>query len=619
LKLISLFTLVLVCSSRSIQWTGGAGNGLWNFAGNWQGNTIPTSDDDVYINAVGGATVGVSQPAVALSLSIGGGSYPQQLNLLSQLTVGTGGILVQSQGTLQNSANNELPLISRGRITIFPAGNFIFASGAIVDTQLVVDNGATIVFSTSALKLISGSQITAYGTVTIQPSTIQFTRNGAFTNGGNLIALGQITFFSSDNSGSFTNTGTFNYQGTSNTQPLDFQVAAYFSSDLLVSSGSVTLSNTFVINASISLPSNSLLTINGGSSIKTIFGVRGAGSVLIAGVAVFTGAQNFELLTITDSGDVTFQTTGVVRQGTISGKVTIATTLFLLSGALAGGTVQGAGNLTSVNALSIQPSDSGNTNNFISTLLYIQGNATITRSIFILLSGAGNLKIAPGSTLSITASITVNVQSGSPVITTDGILSVTLPSGGSIVTNVNFAGTGALHLNSGKFEFDADSVAFGSAVVGAGAYLDFESARVTLGDVTGTGSVNVTAADSPLSTFGRISVNYFGIPNGNVVATSFTAQTFEFWNGRLTLSAGSSSTANIVHWYGGVISGNARLTAQATTIRGTIPQVINGTVIATNTLSISCATQCNFQTLNGASLVSGSTSFAMLPGKARIQ
>lgn len=621
-KLALLLTWVLVCSSRSIAWTGGAGNGLWNFAGNWQGNTVPTSDDDVFINAVGGATVSVSQPAVALSVSIGGGTYPQQLNLLSQLTVGTGGISVQSQGTLQISSNNDLPLISRGRITIFSNGILSFTSGAIVDSAVVVNSGAGLLFSTSALKLISGSTVTVYGYVTIQPSTIQFTRSGSLVNSGNLTAVGQITLFTSDATGSFVNYGNFTYQGNSNTQPLDFQVPTYFSTDLQISSGAVTLSSTFVENATISLPSGSVLTISGGPSIKTISSVRGSGSLVVQGTVVFTAVQNIEVLTVTDSGDISFRTTAVVRQGTFSGRVTIATTLIVLQGALAGGTVMGPGNLTSTQALSIQPSEAGNTNNFISTLLYVQGNATISRQIFILLSDAGNLRIARGAYLFITASTTVNVQSGSPVITTDGTISVSLPSGGAVVTNVNFAGQGSLSLASGKFEFDADVVSFGAVNVGAGALLDFETARFSLGDITGTGSVNVTAAPSPLSSFGRVSVSYLGIPNGNIQAVSIAVGTLDFWNGFLTLSAGSTNTADTFRWYGGTLSGVAKLTSKTITVRGTIPQILNGTVVTTNAFSLTCVSACTFLSENNAQLVSGSTLFsapALIPGKASIR
>jgi len=622
IKFILLLTLVLVCSSRSINWTGGAGNGLWNFAGNWQGNSVPTADDDVFINAVGGATVTVSQPASALSVSIGGGTYPQTLTLLSQLSVGLGGITVQSQGTLQVSSNNDLPLISRGRITTLSGGILTFASGAIVDTSVVINSGGGIIFSTSALKLISGSSITIYGYVTIQSSTLQYARGGSLINYGNLTAVGQITMFTTDGQGSFVNYGNFTYQGTSSTQPLDFQVPAYFNTDLTISSGSVLLSNTFVENATISLPAGSVLTIAGGPTTKTIFTIKGSGSLVVQGTAVFTSSISLESLTVADAGEVTFRTTAIFRQATISGKVNIATTLVITSGWLGGGTVAGPGNLTSTQSLTIQPSDTGNTNTFISTLLYIVGNATISRPIYILLSDAGNFRIARGSYLFITASISIGVQTGNPSFTTDGTLSVSLPIGGSVVANVNFAGQGALVLNSGKFEFDADIVSFGSVVIGSGALLDFETARISLGDVSGTGSLNVTAAPTPYSSFGKVAVSYLGIPNGNIFVTSIAVSTFDFWNGFLTLSSGSSNTAETFRFYGGTIGGNAKLTSKSLTIRGSLPQVINGTVVSTGTLSLSCTTMCSLLTENNAQLVSGATFFSpptVIPGKVSIQ
>lgn len=96
---VALFSVILCLLAPftlagSIQWTGGAGNNLWNFANNWYvyvhveiifptlcidtppqrlGNAVPTANDDVIINALGGVTVSVSQPAVANSITIGGG------------------------------------------------------------------------------------------------------------------------------------------------------------------------------------------------------------------------------------------------------------------------------------------------------------------------------------------------------------------------------------------------------------------------------------------------------------------------------------------------------------------------------------------------------------------
>jgi hypothetical protein len=82
------------------------------------GNSVPTASDDVIINALGGASVQISQPAAANSVTIAGGyelwflfslfcslnifrQYPQTLILLSSLAVGNGGITVARGGTLQ--------------------------------------------------------------------------------------------------------------------------------------------------------------------------------------------------------------------------------------------------------------------------------------------------------------------------------------------------------------------------------------------------------------------------------------------------------------------------------------------------------------------------------------
>jgi len=289
---------------------------------------------------------------------------------------------------------------------------------------------------------------------------------------------------------------------------------------------------------------------------------------------------------------------------------------------LAGGTTAGPGNFTITVGLTIQPSDGGNTNIFIQSHVVLLGSASIPKSVYVLLSGPGNLDITQSSTLSITATTNFGLQAGNPVVTVSGIISVSLPVGGTVYANVNFLGSGSLAVVSGTVIFQADVINIGAISIGSGGLVEVDTALINAGPVTGTGSLNVTASPNPSSSFGSISLNYFGVPNGNILITSIAVNTFEIWNGAITLSSGSSNTANTFHFYGGNIIGNAKIAARSLTIQGTIPQVLNQVVVTTGTLALSCATACSVLTQNGASISAGSTIFSppvQTPGKLTIQ
>jgi hypothetical protein len=590
--------------AASIQWTGSAGNSLWNFANNWLGNAVPTGNDDVIINALGGSSVQISQPAVANSVTIAGGQYPQGLILLSSLTVGNGGINVQRGGTLQVQNNNNLPLVSSGPVQVQAGSTFAFQSGAITGPgHFNVNPGATLAFSTSALKLISAANLTNWGTATVQGSTIEVEKTGSFNNYGNLTIIGNVNFFSNDNTGLFENYGGFVYQGSGNTI-LNFQLNTYFYNTLDIAAGSVTLNYNFKSNATINLPSGSTLTVGSGTSTKNFNVIKGSGVLVVQGIANVNAPVSLSVFEVSDSGTLTFNAAASFQGALIGGIVNALQAVTLTNLTLAGGTLTGPGTTTVSGNLWLTASDTGNTNNFLSSTLALYGQGQSSVPIYFLLGQGGQFHIASGATFNILSTFSLGIQAGKPLFIVDGTLSVTLGASQTITTNVDIAGSGSFKLNAGTLVANGDTFTIGTLFLAVATTATLNTVVLTAGTVSGTGNLNLTAAPTPTSSISSVALTYFGIVNGVVNIGSFAVTTFEFWSGTVTLAASSTNTATVFDFYGGALAGAAKLTTTSFNLNLRLPVSISGTAIKTSALSIqsNAVATGTIQTSNGATI-----------------
>jgi len=617
LKSVVLFLLgVLVpfALSATISWTGGGGNQLWSFATNWQGNAIPTANDDVVINLQGGAQVSVSAPAAARSVTIAGGASPQFLSLLSQLAVGAGGISVFFNGQLLIASNNQLPLSSIGPVIIRAGAAFTFQSGSINGPgNYTVETGASLLFSQSSLKQISATSLISFGQATIQSSSIQLAASGSFISRSNLTVFGGVLIFSSDSTATgFQNWGPFVYHGTTVTQPLTLQAATVFGSNLDIASGGVTLGASFLTNSTVTIPSGSILTIAAGTSQKTLNIVKGQGQLVVQGIATVAGLASVTTLQVTDSGTLSLGSGGSFTTATVGGRLQTQTTVTLTNLTLAGGTIAGPGTTTVSGNLLVAHADTGNNNNFIAGNLILSGVGLIEQDAYLLFSAAGILHIASSANLIILANTNFNIQSGSPVVIVDGTISITLPAGVISSIDVNFEGAGTLKVNAGTLVFTGDVVTLGVLFLADPSFITFSTVVVTIGAVTGTGGFNLTAAPSPVSTLGSVALNYFGIPNGAVNIGSFAVNVFDFWSGTVKLASGSSNSASTFNLFGGDIVGTAKLTLTTFNIVQVLPIEISGLAIKSNVLSLSTPSTGSIQTSSGTTILAGAFSSSTL-------
>jgi len=567
---------------------------LWSFASNWDSNAVPTKDDDVVINYLGGSSISVSQPAYARSIVIAGGNYAQTLTLLSSLSVGAGGLTIGNKGTLQLQSNNDLPLVATGNVVAQPGGTINFASGDITGPgSYTVSSGANIVFSSSALKKIEATDLSIKGVATIQPSSIELAKGATITNSGELTAIGAITIYSNDKSkASFTSSANFSYQGASANTPLTLQVATYLSGDFNIVSGAVIIREYFYSVGAVRIPSGVTVTVGSDATVKTFNNLVGTGSVVVQGTVEVKGALDVSTVSIADSGSLTVSGNGsrtVAKSLTIGGKLILNAFVdyYATDAALVAGTVTGGGKLSVAGNFNIAVSTVGNANSFISTLVNVSGNAYLTGFAYVLLADYGNLRINTGATLRVSATAHFAKQAGNPVVTNNGRITITLPAGNTFDSNVDFLGTGAFEVVSGAVTFDSTKFQANSLALGDGALLRFDTTLVTVGSVSGRGSLNVTAAPTPVSTFSDVVLSYFGVPNGNVQVKSVSVNTLELWSGSLAVAAASSNKASIFNFHGGILSGaNAKVVSSSLSISGDVPQTIDGVTLIADKFSL---------------------------------
>jgi hypothetical protein len=192
-------------------WTGGAGNGLWQSAGNWSTASVPSSSDVACIGS--GTTVQVttgSDHAGVLedsgSLTISGGS----LELTSSSTPSSVASLSLQGGALTGAGSLHVSssLSWTKEATMSGTGSTVLQSGASGTIELTAGEKATL----------EGRALVNEGTLTFATGTIAMSTGARIASSGTFKANSETTTYGSEievPSGSggpapaFVNTGTF--------------------------------------------------------------------------------------------------------------------------------------------------------------------------------------------------------------------------------------------------------------------------------------------------------------------------------------------------------------------------------------------------------------------------
>lgn len=513
--------------SNAIFWANPAG-GNWNNPNNWSPALVPDADSDVFITLDGSYAVTLDIHTSVNSLTLGGSSGTQTLQLINRnltlaadSTVGANGRLEQTGGSLssgnltldgdfvQNSGNvtssnlvvNGLFVHQNGTLTAANVGvngrldhnNGTFSSGDMTvngtlgwaggtmsgSGTTMIANSGLLEISGTALKTLSQRTINNNGAATWTGSgTVNMSSDAIFNNNGLFVAQNDALLdLQSGSLTTFNNNGTFRKSGSSGTTTVDVK---------LNSSGTVEVQSGTL-----------LLTRTGGSS---------SGSFdLAAGAVAEWRASSYTF----DSG-TSFTGTGTARIG--SGTVTVNDTL-IFPGTLEqlNGTLKGAGDITisgsyvwaaggreGPGTTHILP---GATMTLTSSTLKDLFGQTINNDGTIIMDGSGTLRFRP-----LGAASSVLNNNGLFDAQVDGLLDLFTGAGtavnnsgtfrksggsGSTTVDVLFNNSGTVEAQSGTIHFTRGFNQNGGSLLAAGGELTFaQPLNLLAGSLGGSGTVN---------------------------------------------------------------------------------------------------------------------------------
>ncbi|MGQ9806619.1 MAG: T9SS type A sorting domain-containing protein [Chlorobiales bacterium] len=291
----------------TVRWDGGAGDGFWTSAGNWDGNTVPGSLDDVildnqHVSSDYTVNLNSSTTQEINSLTINSNSTSQ---ITLQLTNSNAVIKLLSSGTALDVSGNDIITLSgtSSRIENNGGGTLSFSPSSIFNIQstsfgalLVANYGNLNINNTSGTISVTGNiqaqtqvtktnagSVTITGdltapTITLSGGTLSVTETlaGNFNLNGGTFTPGSPTSFTGSTltfgGGSFANSGAIRFSGTS-AQTISGS-GTFFGLEINNSSGvtmnnNITVTNTLTFtNGRISTGSNTLSYTNTSNTLS---------------------------------------------------------------------------------------------------------------------------------------------------------------------------------------------------------------------------------------------------------------------------------------------------------------------------------------------------------------
>jgi len=499
----------------------------------------------------------------------------------------TGVTTVSGNFTMSGSVT-ATPVITTigGNLNI--AGDAEMTTGAdnVVTGTLSVAGGAHLHMGGFALTIGSTSDITGtVDTVVVGTGTKTFT-GGVTLNTGAIWDLTTTDPATSFGGGITAGTGatTFN-NGTgvatfSASQALGGTEDMTFGSDINISSGTLTNSNTGIVTVAGSITgnftqgSNSNLTLTGNTPfVSGTFTSSATGNlVTYTGTDVAIKAVTYNNLTINGGGTATIGTATIVNGTmTVTSAVTNNSTLTVTT-ALSGGSTltNGADATLNIGGTSgitgLTATATGNTVNYTEA-----GAQTVFPTAYrnLGISGSGLKTMTGVTTLTGNFSMSGSVTA-TPVLTTIG-------------GNLNIGGTSVMTTG-------ATNTVTGTLTVGSGATLTMGDFALTIGSTSDiTGTVNTSGGLTGLRTFtGAVTINSGGVWNlsGQNPATSFAngitmnGTTFNNGTGAAAFGANQNLAGSAVMTFGGTLT-PAGGTTLTNTNTGGVTVASTGSIVLT--------------------------------------
>ena len=521
----ALLTALPGFAQTTYTWTGGAGNGNWNAAGNW-GGTLPAPGVGTQIVLAGSTQTTTTQDLGnpfalnRLTFASGAGAFSVSGNPL-QFQGGGAAIVLDSANlaTLNGGLVLDTNLTLRGGANAVgdPDGDLRLA-GAITGT-----GGLRVNFlDTSAVVAVQGSGNTFTGSVAVNSGTLTLTGSGSIPSAGPLF-VGHLGTLILDNT------------PTNNTNRLSDTAGVALGGGFVTVFGNNTVATTETAGA---------LTLASGQSTIDLFPGASAGAQLTfaslssgTGTVLFNATGN-NLGAAPGSGvaNVLFTTAPTLIGGNGAAGTT---TISILPQALStNGPAGDAVTLVTYGANGIRPlaasefasslTTGNNTDNVRLTSTNVSVTANTTRNALVLAADNTFLSIAPGSTLTLASGALVNLGNstlvtgggtlafgnrayvtveggsqlltiGNPITVTGNVGLVKSGAGTLVLENTATLGSNSVFVNAGTLKIEgAPSLASSPTIrVSGGATLDATSVSggLTLGSgqtLSGNGAVTGT-------------------------------------------------------------------------------------------------------------------------------
>ncbi|MGB8543007.1 MAG: hypothetical protein WCD49_15360 [Candidatus Acidiferrales bacterium] len=440
--LIALLALLLCPHSAFAQscpgttsWNGGTGN--WETAGDWSSG-VPGATSNACIN-VASSTVNITSTSgdTTLNLDINLGTDILNIGNNTQLTIQSGGNILNDGALNLNSSANNTELIIDGATTLSGTGsvtmsnntaNYITGGGTFTNKQTI--QGAGNIGNNSLTLVNSGSTAIIDANVS---STLQINPNGGTTNTGTLEA---------------TAGGVLELSGSTVANTGGLILATGSSGGMSPTPSTVELNNVSITGGT--------LTSSSGGVIESVDTWNSSATPTLTGVTISTGSTvnvpnnnglNLGAGTITNNGIINLQSTSNNTELVIAGSTTLsgsgsvtmsnnANNIITGGGTLTNGeTIQGAGNFGNGDLTLI---NNGTINANQTTALNINPNGGTTNNATMEATSGGTLELS-GSTIANSSGLIQATGTGSTVQLNDvSITGGTLTSStGGVIESVN--------------------------------------------------------------------------------------------------------------------------------------------------------------------------------------
>jgi uncharacterized repeat protein (TIGR01451 family) len=473
-------------------------SGNWSTASNWSGGAVPTSSNDVIIDAAGSYTVTLDVAPAFNTLTVGGGATGTQT-----LDLGSGhDVTFTNPGTITTSGALTFAsgrLLGAGPLTV--NGTMNWTGDSEIDTIVNIAGSAALNISGGGTRYLIGGTLNNSGSINWSGANNISTVNSSLINnlaGANVNITGDGVIYQHCCNGPqpFNNAGTITKSGA--TGATTIQVALNNSGTVDAQSGSIhpqagTSTGNFHANTpgaivfdsgNYTLAAGATLTGNGGAQLSGgTLTVSGTASVPAGNVFTWNGDS-----AITGAGSLTVASGGTLQ-------ITGGGTRYLDGGTLLNnGTMNwgGSANISVYNSGLISNLAGANFNITSDAAMYqhccngpqpFSNAGTITKSGA---TGATTLQIAFNN------SGTVDAQSGSirpRSGTSSGVFHADAPAGAIVVDTGNYTlATGATITGNGGVQFSGATVTLsGTPRVPSGSVLTWNGDAV----MTGAGALTI--------------------------------------------------------------------------------------------------------------------------------